>query len=110
MAAFGGGLGANGEVCGAVVGGLACIGLRFGRAIGEAGTDTKMFGYSSEFLKRFREEIAAGCILCREIAQVDWRDPEQVKAYREGGKSRECLVLVGKTAKLVGELLERSAK
>jgi C_GCAxxG_C_C family probable redox protein len=105
---FGGGLGGHGEVCGAVIGGLAAIGLLFGRSkVGEE-ADMKMWKYSREFLKRFGKEIAGGSILCRDIVQVNWLDPAQVKEYGQGEKFLKCKTLVGKTAGLIGELIERA--
>jgi len=105
---FGGGLGGHGEVCGAVVGGLAAIGLLFGRnKVGEE-ADMKMWKYSREFLKRFGKEIAGGSILCRDIVQVNWMDPAQVKEYYQGEKYNKCKTLTGKTAGLIGELIERT--
>jgi len=73
MGAFGGGLGGNGEVCGAVVGALAVMGLRFSRASEDEKEDPKMWSYTHEVLERFQKDIANGSILCREIAQVDWK-------------------------------------
>jgi C_GCAxxG_C_C family probable redox protein len=109
MGAFGGGLGGNGEVCGAVVGALAVIGLRFSRGREEEKEDPKMWIYTREFLKRFREEIIHkhASILCREIAGVDWTDREQAKNFYRSEKALECGRIVGDTAQLVGELLER---
>jgi C_GCAxxG_C_C family probable redox protein len=105
---FGGGLGGHGEVCGAVVGGLAAIGLLFGRGkVGEE-IDMKMWKYSREFLKRFGNEIAGGSILCRDIVQTNWADQAQVKEYYQGEKFIKCKTLVGKTADLIGELIERA--
>jgi len=105
---FGGGLGGHGEVCGAVIGGLAAIGLLFGRdKVGEV-TDMKMWVYSREFLKRFQKEIAGGSFLCRDIVQVNWVDPAQVKEYQQGIKFVKCKILTGKTAELIGELIERA--
>ena len=107
MTPFGGGLGGHGEVCGAVIGGLAVIGLLFGRdKIGE--DDVKVWTYSRELLRRFKKEIAGGSILCRDIAQVNWLDPAQVKEYGQGEKFSKCKTLVGKTAELIGELIERA--
>ena len=101
-------MGAHGEVCGAVIGGLAAIGLLFGRDnVGEE-ADMKMWIYSREFLKRFRKEIAGGSIFCRDIAQTNWADPAQVKEYGQGEKFLKCKTLVGKTAGLIGELIERA--
>ncbi len=107
MTPFGGGLGGHGEVCGAVIGGLAAIGLLFGRD--KAGEDDmKMWKYSREFMKRFEKEIAGGTILCRDIAQTNWLDPAQVKEYGQGEKFLKCRTLTGKTAELIGELIERA--
>lgn len=110
MGAFGGGLGGNGEVCGAAVGALAVLGLRFSRAKEDEKEDPRMWAYAHELLKRFHEEIVKnhGGILCREIAGVDWKDREQVRSFYKGEKAVECGRVVGDTAKLIGELLERS--
>ena len=105
---FGGGLGASGEVCGAVVGGLAAIGLLFGRDKTGEEADVNLWMYSREFLKRFKKEIAGGSILCRDIVQVNWADPAQVKEYRRGEKFFKCKTLTGETAALIGELVERA--
>jgi C_GCAxxG_C_C family probable redox protein len=108
MDAFGGGLGAHGEVCGAIIGGLAVIGSIFGRSKPESEKDERMRQYSDIFMKRFKDEVGDGKILCREIAQVDWRDQGQVKLFLESGKRNECRILTGKTAKIIGEILEQS--
>jgi C_GCAxxG_C_C family probable redox protein len=106
MESFGGGLAAHGEVCGAVIGGLAVIGLNFGRSSSRAEADRRVWKCSSLFMKRFREEVSDGKLLCRDIAGVDWRDRDQVTRYYQGEKSRSCQVLAGKTARIIGELLE----
>jgi C_GCAxxG_C_C family probable redox protein len=109
MGAFGGGLGGNGEVCGVVVGALAVMGLRFSRAVEDEKEDPKMWPYAHEVLERFKQEIAKnhGSILCREIARVDWKDREQARSFYKSEKALECGRIVGDTAMLVGELLER---
>ena len=109
MGAFGGGLGGNGEVCGAVVGALAVMGLRFSRASEDEKEDPKMWSYAQEVLERFRKEIVKnhGSILCREIARVNWKDREQARGFYKSEKVLECGRIVGDTAVLVGELLER---
>jgi C_GCAxxG_C_C family probable redox protein len=107
MDAFGGGLAAQGEVCGAVVGGLAAISLKYGRPRSGNEPDMRMWRYSDIFIRRFKEEVSNGKTLCRDIAGVDWRRRDQVKKYQEGEKRSECSIITGKTAKIVGELLER---
>ena len=110
MGAFGGGLGGNGEVCGAVVGALAVMGLRFSRASEDEKEDPKMWFYAHEVLERFRKEIAKdyGSILCREIARINWKDREQTRNFYKSEKALECGRIVGDTAALAGELLERA--
>jgi len=111
MGAFGAGLGCNGEVCGALIGALATMGLKFSRDQEEGREDRKMWGYTAELVKRFREEIVKNHsgIRCQEIAGVNWRDREQAANYYKGEKFVECTRIVGDTAKLIGELLERKA-
>ncbi len=110
MGAFGGGLGGNGEICGAVVGALAVLGLRFGRGREEEKEDPKMGAYAQEVLQRFREIVKNhGGILCREIAGVDWKDRDQARAFYKSEKLPECRRIVGETAQMVGELLERAS-
>jgi hypothetical protein len=69
-----------------------------------------MWAFTHELLKRFREEIIPqrSGLLCREIAGVDWTDRDQVKNFYKGEKAVECGRIVGDTARLVGELLERA--
>jgi C_GCAxxG_C_C family probable redox protein len=110
MGAFGGGLGGNGEVCGAVAGALAVMGLRFSRAREDEKEDPKIWSYAQEVLQRFREIAKKhGGITCREIAGVDWKDREQAKAFYRSEKVLECGRIVGDTTRMVGELLERAA-
>jgi C_GCAxxG_C_C family probable redox protein len=109
MDAFGGGLGAHGETCGALIGGLAVVGLLYGRSGGGQYPDMRMWKVAREFVRRFREEIAGGHILCRDIIHVDWTDADQVKAFRAGPKREDCKKLTGRTARLVGEIIERAS-
>jgi C_GCAxxG_C_C family probable redox protein len=110
MDVFGGGLGAHGEACGALIGALAVVGLIFGRSEGGQYPDTGMWKYAHEMTKRFRNEVTGGRILCRDIAGVDWTKADQVKAFREGTKRKDCGILTGKTARLLGETIDRAMK
>jgi C_GCAxxG_C_C family probable redox protein len=111
LGAFGGGLGGNGEVCGALVGALGVLGLRFSRAREEEKEDPRMWAHCREVQERFRKEIVPNHegIRCREIARVDWQDRDQVRAFYRGEKVLECGRIVGDTARLLYELLERAS-
>ena len=109
MGAFGGGLGGNGEVCGALAGALAVIGLRYSRAHADEKENPKMWADTQEMVRRFRDEIVKldGTISCRDIAQVNWLSRTETKAFYQGDKVKKCIRIVGETALLLGEMLER---
>lgn len=109
MGAFGGGLGGNGEVCGALVGALAALGLKFSRGQEEEKEDKRMWPLAQELLHRFRKEVVANHsgIACRDITKVNWQDREQVKNFYQGEKIQECARIVGDSARLLAEILER---
>jgi C_GCAxxG_C_C family probable redox protein len=110
MGAFGGGLGGNGEACGALAGALAVMGLRFSRAREDEKEDPRMWSYAHEVLDRFREIVKNhGGIRCRDIVDVDWKDREQAKAYYKSEKVLECGRIIADTVQMLGELLEREA-
>jgi C_GCAxxG_C_C family probable redox protein len=113
MGALAGGLGVNGETCGALIGSLAVLGLRFGRLEPEGREERMLWRYTIELLKRFREEIVQnhGSIRCRDITKIDWMNREQVKSFfKPDEKFLECARIIGDTSKLLGELLERKIK
>ena len=109
MGAFGGGLGGNGEVCGALAGALAVIGLRYSRAHADEKENPKMWADTQEMVRRFRDEIVKGdgTIYCRDIAQVNWLSRAETKAFYSGEKVKKCIQIVGQTALVLGEMLER---
>jgi C_GCAxxG_C_C family probable redox protein len=84
MDAFGGGLGAHGERCGALIGGIAVISLMYGRSTGHKFADFRMWKCAHELIRRFKGEIGKDTILCRDIVNVNWMDQNQVKEYRQG--------------------------
>ena len=110
MGAFGGGLGSNGEVCGALAGGLAVLGLLYSRAREDEKENPQMWVAAHELVRRFRDEIVKqnGSILCRDISGVDWTDREQAREFYRGDQVKKCVRIVGETAELLGEMLEPS--
>ena len=110
VGAFGGGLCGNGEVCGALVGALASVGLCYSRARQDEKEDVRMWKVADELFRRFRDEIVdqEGTIRCREIAGVDWKDRTQARAFYQSDKIKRCYQIVGETAQLLGEILEKN--
>ncbi len=108
MGAFGGGLTATGEVCGAVIGALAAIGVAYSRSSAEETEDFRKWVLGHRFQKRFREELGNGSILCRDIAGVDWRDQEQREKFHKSEKFLACRDLTANAARILGELFEEN--
>ena len=103
--AFGGGIGGGGVICGAVVGSVMAIGLKYGREEPSQPRD-KAYALALEFCRRFQEEM--GSLSCRELTGIDLSTPEGQKAfYSSDVPIRVCLRAGGTAFRLVMELLER---
>jgi len=105
---FAGGMARSGEVCGAVVGALMCIGVKHGRdEVGQS--DDKAQGLSGEFLRRFRDEM--GSIQCRELTGIDLSTPEGLAQFRSSDVPvKVCLPAAGLAYRLVLELLQEPSQ
>lgn len=110
MGAFGGGIASTGRVCGALIGGVALISSIYSRGNLEEKEDPRMWRLSYKFAKKF-EEITQpyGGVNCQDIAQVNWSDKEAVKEFYANPDSRRklCALLLGNTAYILGEILDK---
>jgi C_GCAxxG_C_C family probable redox protein len=81
---FGAGIGREGEVCGALSGGVMGLGLRFGRSTveNEEG-ERRPYWFSTELGARFREQL--GHVRCEDLLGLDLSRVEDVQAYHERG-------------------------
>jgi C_GCAxxG_C_C family probable redox protein len=112
MAAFGGGIASTGNVCGILTGGVAFLSSLYGKARPEDRDHPQLWRSTFKLTKKFDELTRnEGGINCRDIAQVDWRDKEAVKAFYSGqsGRREICRKLVGDTAAVLGEMLDQAA-
>ena len=73
-APFGGGIGRQGEVCGAASGALMALGLRYGDARLDKAAKERAYAVAAEFVRRFEEKT--GSLHCRDLIQADQRTPE----------------------------------
>ena len=105
---FAGGMARRGEVCGAVVGALMCIGVKHGRdEVGQP--EDKAHELAGEFLRRFRDEM--GSIQCRELTGFDLSTAEGLQAFRSSDVPvKVCLRAVGFTYETVLGLLQEPAQ
>ena len=104
-AAFGGGMGRMGEICGAVTGAFMVIGLKYGRT---AVQDTQSHENTNRLVKEFVDRFKSlnGSIICRELLGCDLSTPDGLKTFVEK-KLRDtlCPRFVRDAADIVEQLL-----
>lgn len=113
VGAYGGGVASSGNVCGTLLGGIAMISSMYSRASLEEKEDPRLWALSNTFMKEFEKLTESfGGINCRDIAGVDWKDRDAVKAYYKDpdSKRKACIQVVGDAAYALGVLLDLEAK
>ena len=109
MAAMGGGIGASGGACGILLGALSLLGSVMGKDAPEGRDNPLLWKACIEFHKRFAGEVTSewGSVNCRDITGLDWKDPEQTRAFYKGEGVVQCAGNTGKAARILGEILEK---
>jgi C_GCAxxG_C_C family probable redox protein len=104
-ATFGGGMGRNGLVCGAVSGAALVLGARFGfDDPAEPGGRERAYARMNALIEQFQKEH--GSVMCRELLAIDPKDPEEWDRARERGAfQNRCPLLVRSAAKMAEDLL-----
>jgi len=104
-AAFGGGMGRMGEVCGAVTGAFMVLGLKYGRtSLKDAKSHENTNRVVREFVDKFRS--VNGSIVCRELLGCDLSTPDGVKTFVEKNlRDTLCAKYVRDAAEIVEQLL-----
>lgn len=109
VGAYGGGIASSGRTCGCLLGGVALLSMLHSKSRPDEQDDVAMWKLSSK-LSRIFEGFCRdyGGTNCADIAQVNWRDRDQVKKFYGDPASRRrlCADLVGRTAQALGELLD----
>ena len=88
---FGGGVGNQGDSCGAVCGGVMAISQKFGMAApspDKAELKELTYALTAEYVNKFRD--VQGSAYCRDILGVDISDPEFRKTFWTDDKRRKC--------------------
>jgi C_GCAxxG_C_C family probable redox protein len=102
---FGGGMGRQGHICGAVSGALMVIGLRFGNADhADKISRDKAYAVTQEFNSRFA--AACGSLYCRDLLGLDLSQPGALELVRSDERFRRiCSSYVQSAIDLVAELI-----
>ena len=109
---FAGGLAMTQGTCGAVVGGMMCLGAcskKYGRPWDEFNTwgmDQLFTALNSVAAVYERcKETLGGTVNCREIVGFDMKDKEEVAKFSESEKFEACCRNCGKIARIIVEAL-----
>ncbi len=104
-AAFGGGMGRRGHVCGAVSGALMVIGMRYGHFDpNDIESKNRVYEISQRFLDRFENDH--GSIYCRDLIGRDFSFPGEYQlAHQEQRFDRYCPAFVEKAVCLLEEMM-----
>lgn len=101
---FGGGMGRMREVCGAVTGMYAVLGMLYGYS--EPGNDkikTALYADVQNLAAQFREQ--SGSIICREILKNPPTDPAPSPRTEEYYRVRPCARMTYRAAKILEEYI-----
>ena len=99
---FGGGMGRQGHVCGALSGGVIALSIKYGR---DSGSDkearNKTYTLVRELFNRFSEEF--GCVNCLELTGCDLTTPEGAEKLQRL-RTEKCARYIARTAEIVLDL------
>ncbi|MGA8856915.1 MAG: C-GCAxxG-C-C family protein [Candidatus Bathyarchaeia archaeon] len=103
---FGGGIGRNGDVCGALTGGVMAISLVFGRDKPEE-SRKPCYPVVDRFYNDFRSKF--GSCKCRELTNLDMKTPEGAEAYNRQVHEEVCNPIVAWAARRVHDLIKENS-
>ncbi|HEX7556527.1 MAG TPA: C-GCAxxG-C-C family protein [Leptolinea sp.] len=109
---LGGGIGRQGEVCGAFSGGVLVLGMKYGISSmdGETNKAAKDIAYTfdQELARQFKERN--GAIRCNELLGFDLNDPEARAAAKEQGVfTIRCNQCIQNSVEILEELIAEKA-
>jgi len=100
---FGGGIGRQGFLCGALTGGVMAIGLKYGTNEPNMQKREKALHLSSELFSKFKEEWGSVC--CRDLIRFDLSTPEgREKAWAANVFQEKCLRFVESAVRILIDL------
>ena len=102
---FGGGVARNGDICGALAGGIMAISLALGRDNADQSRDL-CYEAAGRFYSEFVETF--GSSQCRKLTGLDLKKPEQREVYQDKVHFERCNPIVAWAAKRAHEIIQRA--
>ncbi len=105
---LGGGIGRQGEVCGAISGAVLVLGMKYGVSSmdGEANkvAKEKVYALDQEFIRRFKERT--GAVRCNDILGFDMNDPAaRAEASAKGVFATRCNGCIKDSVEILEEMV-----
>jgi C_GCAxxG_C_C family probable redox protein len=104
---FGGGISRNGDVCGALTGGIMAISLALGRDKPEQGREP-CYPAVDRFYNDFRARF--GSCKCRELTNANLKTHEGALAYQMEAHAEVCTPIVAWAAKRTHEIIKETPR
>lgn len=104
---FGGGIARNGDVCGALIGGIVAINLILGRNYSDQSRDScydAVDSFYNDFVKAF------GASQCSKIIGLDLKEPRGRELYERRAHYEQCNPIVAWAAKRAYEIIRKSQR
>jgi C_GCAxxG_C_C family probable redox protein len=101
---FGGGVARNGDICGALAGGIIAISLALGRDKPDQSRDP-CYDAANRFYNEFVK--AFGSSKCRELTGLDLKKPERRETYQNRIRVEPCNSIVAWSAKRAYEIIQK---
>ena len=103
--AFGGGVAHQGKTCGAIIGALMVLGLRYGRGtIIDINQQEKVDKLAKIFIKKFEEKFYY--TNCKELINVDISTKDRLEKARETNIFKNCGGIVKTTVEIIEGIMD----
>jgi C_GCAxxG_C_C family probable redox protein len=101
---FGGGMGRQGNTCGAVTGAFMVIGLKYGMGVDKINDNKeKTYQLVNEFSNKFQK--INGSIKCKELLGCDINTPEGIEYFEQNELFQNCLQYVKNAVEILEEII-----
>ncbi|MDD5230685.1 MAG: C-GCAxxG-C-C family protein [Candidatus Marinimicrobia bacterium] len=102
---FGGGMGRQGLICGAVTGAMMVIGLKYGKILPEDNAAReKAYNTVMDFSNRFKAQY--GSLTCRDLLGYDISKPEERELIHANKLTESiCAPIINTTVKLLEQII-----
>lgn len=101
---FGGGIGAQGEICGALSGAIMVMGLKFGSAEADKTAKAETYRKTRQLAEEFK--LRTGSLYCRDLLGFDLGTPEGQTQAKVPGSFDKCDDFVKIAADILQEMFD----